>query len=176
MQTLRRPYTIYNFKHPTETPSGEVVLPMDVLIPCVENATKLCVPGDTPICTTFSEIMCLEVLTATSFCEQYNTTCIKRKIPCLESDPLCQNKTEEELTVENDKTFTSVELPCFANITVNSNIPNFDIYSFNGTFPVGTNTSYTYHYHYCVTTLGIPGLETDVCLTTPSTKGVSASK
>lgn len=162
---LRRPYTIYNFKHPTETPSGEVVMPMEVLIPCVENATRLCLPGVTAICTSFSEIMCLELLSSALFCEQYNTTCIKHKIPCLEDDPLCKDKTEEELIKEGDKTLVSVELPCFANITVNSNLPNFDITAFNGTFPESANTSYTYHYHYCVTTLGIPGPETDVCLT-----------
>lgn len=164
---MRRPYTIYNFKHPTEIPSGEVVMPMEVLIPCVENATKLCVPGVTPICTTFSEIMCLEILSSTVFCEEYNTTCTNHKIPCLDNDPLCKDKTESELIKEDDKSLVSLELPCFANITVNSNLPNFDIKSFNGTFPDSTNTSYTYHHHYCVTTLGIPGPETDACLVTP---------
>ncbi|KAJ8959845.1 hypothetical protein NQ318_011578 [Aromia moschata] len=164
---LRRPYNIYNFKHQTDAPTGEIVLPLDALIPCVENATKLCVPGVTPICTTFNEIMCVETLSASTFSESYNTTCIKHTIPCLDNDPLCRNKTEDELTTEGDKTLLKLDLPCFANITINSNVAKFDIASFNGTVPVGSVGSFTYHYHYCVVTLGVPGAENDICVAGP---------
>ncbi|KAG5891385.1 hypothetical protein JTB14_020114 [Gonioctena quinquepunctata] len=164
LETMKRPYTVYNHYHPTETPSGQIVIPLNMLIPCIENGTKLCAPNTLPICTTFNEIMCLETLTMTNYCEEFNTTCVKSTVPCLEDDQLCQNKTEGELTKENNQTTLIVDMPCFSNVTINSNLPNFDIHSFNGTLPLGPNTSYTYHYHYCVITLGIPGPETEVCL------------
>lgn len=116
------------------------------------------------MCTSFNEIMCIELSSVSKYCEQYNTTCVSRNVPCEGLDAICQNKTEEELIVKDNQTLIGYEIPCFANITINTNLPNFDIYSFNGTIPEGTNTSFTYHYHYCVAMLGLPGPESDACI------------
>ncbi|CAH1966156.1 unnamed protein product [Acanthoscelides obtectus] len=110
-----------------------------------ENATKLCAPGLVPVCTTYKEIMCLETLTETKFCEQFNTTCVQSPVPCgedLEARPWCAgNKSNDELVEKDGKKHAIVQIPCFANITVNSNLPNFEIHEFNGTLPEGQNTS-----------------------------------
>lgn len=165
---MKNLYNIHNFQHPPhDTPpkGGEIVMPLPVLIPCIETAKKLCAPGLLPICTNFGEILCLEVLASVEYCEEFDTTCFKSTVPCLENDPLCQNKTEEEMkTEENGQSVVTLNLPCFANITINTNLPNFDIHEFNGTIPEGMNTSFMYHYHYCLTTLGLPGKETDACI------------
>nr|CAH7734040.1 unnamed protein product [Callosobruchus chinensis] len=116
-----------------------------------ENATKLCAPPLVAICTAYKEVMCLESLAETKFCERFNTTCIGSTLPCadnLQDSPWCSNKTEDEVFEKDGKKHVAIQIPCFANITVNSNLPSFEIHEFNGTLPEGQNTSYTYHYRY----------------------------
>ncbi|XP_050498932.1 uncharacterized protein LOC114331857 isoform X2 [Diabrotica virgifera virgifera] len=164
---MMRKYQSYNYDNPTQTPSGELNLPLTALIPCIDNATVVCAPELVTICTGFGEVMCIKPLTATTYCEQYNTTCQTSQIECqenIEQDILCQNKTEEELVIKEEKKFVNVEMPCFANVTLNTNLPNFDITTFNGTIPASAPSSFMYHYHFCLITLSIPGPETDMCL------------
>lgn len=162
---MKRPYNVHNFQHPLEASTGEIVMPLQVLASCIDNATNVCAPGLIPVCTNFAEVMCLEIASSVSFCEEYNTTCYKSTIPCLEEDPLCKKKSsEEEVTETAIKKEVVLDLPCFSNITINTNLPNFDIHNFNGTVPQGTASSLMYHYHFCVVTLALPGAETDVCL------------
>lgn len=162
---MKRPYTVYNFQHPTEASAGEIVMPLPVLAPCIENATNLCAPGLFPVCTTFAEVMCLEVVSSAQYCEELETACFKSTIPCTQDDVFCQNATsssEEQET--SNKSDVILDLPCFANITINTNLPNFDIHNFNGTIPQGSATSFMYHYHFCLVTLALPDSETEVCL------------
>ncbi|CAG9830007.1 unnamed protein product [Diabrotica balteata] len=164
---MMRKYQSYNYDNPTQTPSGELVLPLTALIPCIDNATVICAPELVTICTGFGEIMCIKPLRATTYCEQYNTTCQTTQIECqenIEQDMLCQNKTEEELVTKEEKKFVNVDMPCFANVTLDTNLPNFDITTFNGTIPASAPSSFMYHYHFCLITLSIPGPETDMCL------------
>nr|CAH7734041.1 unnamed protein product [Callosobruchus chinensis] len=147
------PYTVFNYDRPTMAPGGgsDIVMPLDVVVPCVENATKLCAPPLVAICTAYKEVMCLESLAETKFCERFNTTCIGSTLPCadnLQDSPWCSNKTEDEVFEKDGKKHVAIQIPCFANITVNSNLPSFEIHEFNGTLPEGQNTSYTYHYRY----------------------------
>lgn len=168
---MKRPYKVYSFQNPTEASTGEIVMPLEMLAPCIENATNLCAPGLVPVCTNFAEVMCLEVVTSTPYCDEYDTTCFKSKIPCLEDDVFCKNETLSEEVEENSNTEdVTLELPCFTNITINSNLPNFDIRKFNGSYPHGSVTSFTYHYHFCVVTLALPGPETDVCIIEEKTR------
>lgn len=163
---MKRPYKVYNFQHPTESSTGEIVMPLPILASCIENATNLCAPGLIPVCTTFAEVMCLEVLSSTPYCDEFDTTCVKSTISCVEDDALCKNETSSDEVEETSNTNdVSLDMPCFANITINTNLPNFDIHNFNGTIPQGPATSFMYHYHFCVVTLALPGAETDVCLT-----------
>ncbi|XP_056635244.1 uncharacterized protein LOC130444208 isoform X2 [Diorhabda sublineata] len=164
---MMRQYQSYNYDNPTQTPSGDMVLPLVALIPCIENATKICAPNLVTICTGFGEIMCIKPLTDTSNCEEYNTTCYKSLIECqpdVEQDFLCQNKTEDELVLKEDKKYVNIEMPCFTNVTLNSNSPNFDINTFNGTIPETAPSSFMYHYRLCIITLSVPGPESDMCL------------
>ncbi|CAH1114968.1 unnamed protein product [Psylliodes chrysocephalus] len=164
---MMRKYQVFNQENPTQAPSGELVLPLEVLIPCIDNATTLCPPDLVTICTGYSEIMCIQPIAMTAYSEDYNTTVFKSKIPCLEAledDFLCQNKTEEELIVEGDKKFVKVDMPCFGNITVNTNLPNFDIQTFNGSIPQVAPSSFMYHYHFCLITMSVPGPESDLCM------------
>lgn len=157
---FRRNYTIYNYDWPMET-NGEINMPVTVLTKCGDNAMKICAPGTTPTCTTFNEIMCMVSLVDVEGCAEKNSTCIKSNISCSDSstDRLCQNKTEGADTA-------MIELPCFANVTINAPIPKFNLAEYNGTLPdLTSSTSYTYHFNYCVVTLALPGSDFDLCIT-----------
>lgn len=160
---MKRPYTVYNFQHPTEASTGEIIMPLPFLTTCIDNATNVCAPGLIPICTNFAEVMCLA--SSPPYCDDFDTTCVKTNITCLEDDVFCkEEKSSSEIEENGNRNDVTLDLPCFVNITINTNLANFDIQKFNGTLPQGPMTSLMYHYHFCVVTLALPGDETDVCL------------
>lgn len=144
----RRPYHVYNYYNQPE--EKEISLPSNILTLCNENATNLCAPGTTAICTTNNTIMCVTTVSALTPCPEQKAMCVNSTIECLDNDPLCQNNTKGQ-------NFTTVPLPCFANLTVDVNLMNFDPNT-NGTNGNGQN------YTYCVTTYAVPGPESDPCL------------
>ncbi|XP_060529520.1 uncharacterized protein LOC132703961 [Cylas formicarius] len=156
---FRRNYSVYNYERPMEV-SGEIHMPVNVLVNCSENATKICAPATAHVCTTFNEIMCVASTSVIEECSSTNGSCVKSTVPCLEGseDKFCQNANETTREVE-------IELPCFANITINAPISNFQLEEYNGTLPEQLlNSSYTYHYSFCVVTLALPGSDADLCV------------
>ncbi|CAG9858924.1 unnamed protein product [Phyllotreta striolata] len=173
---MMRTYQVYNQENPMPSSTGQLVLPLELLIPCIDNATTLCPPDVVTICTGYGEIMCIQPVAKVSYSDDYNTTIYKSTIPCneaIEDDFLCQNKTEEDLIVKDDKKFVKIDIPCFANITVNTNLPDFDINIFNGTLPQMAPSSFTYHYHFCLMEMSLPGPETSMCLISDGKDGKS---
>lgn len=157
---FKRNYSIYTHKRPMES-NGQINMPVTVLVKCSDSAKKLCPPGALITCTTFNEVMCMAAVEDVHDCPEQNSTCFNSTIPCpAESkEDFCMKKTEGSDSV-------TVEVPCFANITLNTPFPKFNLAEFNGTLPdVTVTSSYTYNFNYCVMTLALPGSDFDLCIT-----------
>uniref|UniRef100_A0AAR5QF04 DUF4789 domain-containing protein n=1 Tax=Dendroctonus ponderosae TaxID=77166 RepID=A0AAR5QF04_DENPD len=159
-ESFRRNYSVYTHKRPMES-NGEINMPVTALLTCSDNAKKLCAPSTTATCTSFNEVMCMTPLSEVSQCPENGTNCVKSAIPCPPDgkETFCLNKTEGADSI-------ALDIPCFANITINAPFPKFNLGEFNGTLPDLTATSsYTYNFNFCVVTLALPGSDFDLCLT-----------
>ncbi|XP_066155763.1 uncharacterized protein [Euwallacea fornicatus] len=157
---FRRNYSVYTHKKPMES-NGQINMPVTVLLKCSDNAKRLCPPGTIATCTTFNEVMCMAAKEDVQECAEFNTTCAKSTIPCPEGnkDKFCEKKIEGSDSI-------TMDIPCFANISLNAPFPKFNLAEFNGTLPdVSVTTSYTYNFEYCVMTLALAGSDFDMCIT-----------
>lgn len=141
---VSRPYKVYNYyNQPKEQERVEITLPPSVLTLCNENATNICVPGTTGICTQDNRILCVATLATAAACQDDpGKMCVSSNIPCTgANDPLCQNKTTSANTA-------TVSLPCFTNLTLDASAPLPP----NITLPASQNQDNKY----CVTTMAVP--------------------